>query len=380
MVQFEAPTELITAILGHLYYKDYETGEPNYQDLYVCSLINKAWNNPAQKLLFHFITQQKCRTFSLSLLAHESNSHQLLDMCRHVRILDIGLTIEKNALACTAEELSRLLLYCANLYEIRFNVGLFFSFNGTSIPVPQSGSQSFPLSNTVRALRLYGSSPQSPILYELLELFPNVQYLTVGTEIISDPPPNSLSNLNLYELVLHRNISVDIFDWLLSTSGSSLSILELRDLPNPRMNTTLFRIAPTLRSLRLLHYNPRAAALVRGCVHLEELILMNFPTFLSFPELPSTLEHFGFMNLSSASSDTLIPIIQLTIHLPRLRMITCSNDSRQLPEFVSLQDACLARGIRLITRPKRVWTMEDPLPAKTFPRTRSVSNFLRMHD
>ncbi|KAK0244022.1 hypothetical protein EDD85DRAFT_1017779 [Armillaria nabsnona] len=183
-------------ILESLYYRtDKWTREPDYATLAACSLTvtQRSWYLPAQRLLFRHIPKgvRPIRLFD------------------DIRILDMILTPE------FIPELAFLLTHCARLYELGLSAqGVF-----TLPPF-------MPTAN-IRALHLVECSVQSPILYDLLALFPTVRFLTVDTEIVAPPPSIATPAPTLYELALKRSLRADILTWILANSVGPLRILEL---------------------------------------------------------------------------------------------------------------------------------------------------------
>ncbi len=124
-----------------------------------CSLTQRSWYLPAQRLLFRHIPKcvRPVRLFE--------------DIC----ILDIIFTLE------SIPDLAFLFANCPRLYELGLSAqGVF------TLP------PSVPTAN-IRALHLVECSVQSPILHDLLALFSTVRFLTVGTEIVAPLPPSTNS-------------------------------------------------------------------------------------------------------------------------------------------------------------------------------------------
>ncbi|KAJ7044127.1 hypothetical protein C8F04DRAFT_1028025 [Mycena alexandri] len=353
------PEELICLILAKVYYPN-PFSLPDYSTLLSCALVNSYWRGPSQTLLFRKITLEVASDFGQ--FADTTRNHALLS---HVRILAIALS----SLAVTI--LVSILRHCPQLYELSVSARGLFSLGHRGI----SRIAAVVRDTSIRSLRLIDSSVQSPILYELLELFPTVEFLTLGVEIASAPPASAPA-FQLYELTLQRTPSSDVLAWLLSMSGTSLRILELRDPPSPNTHLDLATCCPHLQSLRLMRYNSHSGAILRQCTNLLELVILNVPMFASLRELPPTLEHFALLIQTYTASVDLGLVISAVNSLPRLRILTFIGDSEQIP---LLQDTCNAKNVALHARLHKFWISDDPIKTTRFPRRKSVSNFYLMN-
>ncbi|KAJ7109735.1 hypothetical protein C8R43DRAFT_1042834, partial [Mycena crocata] len=369
------PQEIICAILAQLYYKNPPFNAPDYASLSVSSLINPLWTGPAQTLLFRRITLDVAHAFGQFVAT--SRNQMLLS---HVRTLAIALSNEHAfqpdtdpPTVCSVSTLVSILGHCPKLYELSVSARGLFSLGAESTRNIASVVRSASIS--IRSLRMMECSVQSPFLYELLGLFPDVQFLTLGVEIAARPPSSSPA-ISLYELTLHRTPPSDVLAWLLSSSGTSLRILELRDLPSAHTQTDLATCCPHIQSLRLMRYNAYTATILRQCTNLLELVLLNVPTLVSLPALPPSLEHFALLIQTYTASVDLQPVITAINSLPRLRILSFIGDSHLQME---LRAVCDARNVRMLSTLHRFWINDDPVKATRFPRRRqSVSNFYLM--
>ncbi len=253
-----------------------------------------------------------------------------------IRILDIILTPE------SIPDLAFLLTHCSRLYELGLSAQGVFTLP-PSVP-----------SANIRALRLVECSVQSPILYDLLALFPTVRFLTVGTEIVAPPPPTAMIPAPaLYELALKRSLRVDILTWILANSLGSLRILELMDLPSADMKDVLRPHGPYIHSLRIFRFSYTALSILRSCINLKEFVLSSLPVMgPSLDNLPRSIEHF---NLNShALSTPWSPFIPLIVLLP-LKTFTCDKGSRSQPGFDTIERLCRTHGVALFADASNFW-------------------------
>lgn len=259
----------------------------------------------------------------------------------------IALSDKPDNGVCKVSELVSILEHCPQLYELCINARGLFSL-GT-----ESTASLAAVQHSIRALRLMECSVQSPILYQLFAIFPEVQFLTLGVEIVASPPAWALT-AQLYELTLHRTPSSEILTWLLSSSHSSLRILELRDLPSARTPSNLAAYCPHIQSLRLMRYNAHTAAILQQCTNLTELVLLNVPTIVSLPALPPSLEHFTLLIQTYTIRVNLQPIIAAVNGLPQLRTLSLLG-SPPKDQILDLQAACDAKGVVMSSSPDKIW-------------------------
>ncbi|KAJ7644143.1 hypothetical protein FB45DRAFT_783960 [Roridomyces roridus] len=353
----DLPQEIVCAILAKLYYRNPPFSAPDYSTLCACSLVNSLWTDPAQTLLFRRITSDVVLSFT-QFLAKYPDSRLL----SHVRTVHITLSGSFTAFVSILE-------HCHGLYELTIAANGLFSLG------PQSMARIATVQRSIRALRLMECSVQSPLLYQLLELFPQVQFLTIGVEIVASPPA-WMPNFQLYELTLHRTPSSEVLTWLISSSHSSLRVLELRDLPSSSTSSNLAPCCPHIQSLRLMRYNTQTAAILKQCSNLTELVLLNVPTLVSLPALPPSLEHFTLFIQTYSTGIDMGPIVAVVDTLPRLRSLNLLGNPQE-DQTTTLQAACDAKGVTMWSTPDKIWITEDPVIAR-FPRRLSVSNFYLM--
>jgi len=239
-----------------------------------------------------------------------------------------------------------------------------------------------PMGNGVnlRALYLARCGRQSPILYQLISVWPGIHFLRIGGRICA-PPPSQPSSIQLHELVLScgEQLQSNTLDWLLSGS-QSLQVLELWDEPGPRMKSLVAKHGEHLRSLRMPCFNKVAADVVDLCPKLEELALVIYHStaLTRLRDLPASIEHFAVRNMAKKSLHC--PVINTINTLPNLRVVTCDQGSLQYPDFSVLQRACDTRSVDLRVDRRHLWLGDDPVIPRHFPRFRSVSNFPLMSD
>lgn len=294
-------------------------------------------------------------------------------MGHSVRSLDISVGRSLNE-SYQPEAFARLLQACPRLYELSLTTHGLHEFDQFVLAKLKDSGQG------IRALNLQYCGVQSPVLFQLLGIWPHIRFLKIGTEIATWPwrhPAEtpvlrqSISNgsrnditqrppahVSLYDLALSRIPQPAVLVWLLGSSALSLRILDLREAPGIDARKTLGIHAPHLRSLRLLHYNLDSAAFLRQCTRLEEFVIYNIPVIVPLaPELPSSIEHLSFRNPKHTFRNTLRPILDAIEVLPKLRMVTCDKDSEGLPEFAILKSRCTERGVEVVISEVPFWVV-----------------------
>ncbi|KIK52046.1 hypothetical protein GYMLUDRAFT_77960 [Collybiopsis luxurians FD-317 M1] len=387
----QLPVEIIFAILEQIYYR-YPNNrrfrtfrEPDYNTLSACSLISSAWRSPAQSLLFNHITQDAAPRlmYTARYLMDCKLNHIWEKLLKHIRILDVFLSqdtsleppkTDRNPY-CSPNEFIDLMKHCTNLYELNVCVSGIFSLQ----PI-LTDLQSSTYPSRLRALRIGRCSVQSPILYELLQFFPTIQFLAVEVEIVA-PPPFTPNNVQLYELAMFRTLRSEICEWLLSGSRDSLRILEMRDLPSVAVSELLQEYGPRLESFRTMKYNYKTAKFVQSCTSLRELVILGLPAVppLRVNVLSSTLEHLSLLHYHSDPSVDISDVVMLVEKLPNLRLLSSDARFRDDPFYGEFQEICVKRGIQVDTTTYVTWPNEEPVKVVSFPRGRSPVNFRAMN-
>ncbi|KAI0648041.1 hypothetical protein C8Q79DRAFT_548000 [Trametes meyenii] len=379
------PVELIDAILEHTYY---EKGFPDKNSLRMCTLVSRTWTEPAQRLLFRRVALQKSEGGRKHMSFREATDPRTdrgRMLGQYVRVLDIFVG-QKSTHDLDCEDMANLLRHTPRLYELVLHVSRLHQFSVVTIQklarlavntsCADCTSSSLASCNQVplriRALTIVACGVQSPILYQLLEVWPTIEFLHIGVEIAA-PPPKWAPQFHLYQLSLMRTPPLSVLSWLLSTSVESLRIVSFRDVPGRALDPLLEAVGPRLRSLGLMNYNLRAAAVLEHCPNLEEFIVVQPSTLIPLRNLPGTLEHLGCRILPS------IGVVTSTIaSLPHLRVVTCDSRAAEEETYVELEGLCTSRGIELFLDDVPFWVREDPIHVKRFPRRRAVANFASM--
>ncbi|KAG2039232.1 hypothetical protein BDR03DRAFT_253594 [Suillus americanus] len=385
------PPELVLCILEHGYYTSLRT--PNYTLLKAAALVCKTWSGPAQTLLFRCATKLERHNIPIFRAALLSSAGRGKALGECIRILEVSIGGTSNGgPGCSPDDFVILLQACPRLYELALSIIGVHEFEEETL------KKLGDVGRKLKALTLLECGLQSPILFQLLKIWNNIQFLKIEKEIAAWPWRTAATpvlrrntdaeelaqrpgaEVRLYELALSRFPTSDVLTWLLESSADSLRILELRDVPGLAHRTILSLHAPRLRSLRFANYNIYSAALLRMCTALEELIIYHVPTHFPLArDLPPTIEHLSFRNPNHMYRKTLQPIIEAVDALPNLKILTCDKNAEQLVgDYEILKAKCRAKGTEVVVSDMPFWVYEDPVKVHRFPRNRSVSNFHAM--
>ena len=318
-------------------------GLPDRQTLRACALVCSTWSLSAQQLLFHDIRvpddEDRFKSFSAALYASSERGRMLLSFVRRAEV--VIATGRPNEW-----DLVDLINHCHHLYELRLRVTGVHMFKSATLEA-LSSVQVIERSTPIRALALLSCGIQSPIIYQLLAIWPTIRFLRLGTELAASPPCDVSTTAQLYELVLHRIPCIEGMEWLLSASQGSLRILECNTAPSAKYDRILAVHAEQLQSLRLFRHTPRSAALIRQCTHLREVMFTHLSDFLPLGELPETLEHITFRYLPGVATVVPWSMVAAIDKLPRLRLVSCDASAWQAANYPALLEKCSEKHIVL---------------------------------
>ncbi|KAF7792623.1 hypothetical protein EIP86_003720 [Pleurotus ostreatoroseus] len=331
--------ELIQSVLEMLYYD--EKMRPNYPALTSAALVCRAWRNPAQQLLFRNVelsTPLDLKHLGYFLSVTSPSCPRGLDLASLVRQVDLILTYTQDP-----QILVQLVSRCHRLYDVTLRVvGVHALDDDTLEGLRQAHTASMP--TPIRSLSLMMCGVQSPLLYQLLSVWPTIRFPRLGAELAA-PLPAQPTQVQLYELILHRTLPPRVMEWLLRSSVNSLRIFDCHAAPSTEYDPLVAQFSENLLSLRLFRHMQRSMALIRRCPNLRELVITQLSSFLPLGELPMTLEHLSFRSLSTVTTIPLTPIISAVDKLPRLRLLTCDASTEQNPDFAVLREKCEKKGI-----------------------------------
>ena len=345
------PVEIVDTIVGCTYYTNSIIDKNTLSSI---ALLCRSWSASAQRLLFKRVLIRYVRDYNSFLEATNLATHRGSTLGSYVRVLEVLAGDKAGSTTITDTDLVTLISHTPRLYELVLSVVNIHQLSEESVrrlrglatrsPRYTSSMQgSAPM--RVRSLALVSCGVQSPILYQLLSIWPTIEFLYIGVEIAA-PPPKWNAEFKLYELTLMRTPRPYVMSWLLSSSMDTLRIASFRDAPGRDHDQLLEQLGLHLRSLRLMNYSLRAAAVIRRCPNLEEFVLIQLSTLIKLTDLPPTVEHLSCRNLPG-EDQALDNVIDILGGLPKLRTITCNIQAKMDWRFQTLASICSSREIEL---------------------------------
>ncbi|KAH7882596.1 hypothetical protein F5I97DRAFT_287075 [Phlebopus sp. FC_14] len=193
------PPELILTILEHNFYTS--SGQPDHAFLSACSLVCRAWSWPAQSLLFRCVTKLRGRNYSQFAAAVLSPARgQSLGKC--VRTLEMSIAHSMKQ-SCSPLHLVDVLRACPSVYELVLKAYGISKFDQASLEKLRDAGKG------LKALHLVFCTMTSSILFQLLNIWPSIQFLKICVDI-GVPSSQVLA-------YSHRGAPVRLYDLVLSS-------------------------------------------------------------------------------------------------------------------------------------------------------------------
>ncbi|KAH6916739.1 hypothetical protein BKA70DRAFT_1215205 [Coprinopsis sp. MPI-PUGE-AT-0042] len=356
------PLELVLLIIE----ASYEGGQPDTAVLKACSLVCREWSAATQKLLFRNATLDTRQAFEsfTKAVAPSTERGELLGGA--VRELKVVLDYSHPA-PLSQHALGRVVTMCPNLQELDISVyGQIVpgedeqsrhrrpapSFDGHTLALLRSGPQ-------IQSLSFNNSTDNQECLFQLLDVWPSLQKLSIGGTTPQLPREAVLpypAKLEALQMNFQTPPSMEFMNWLLHHSTGTLRNVTFERDPCPEFVDVLVE-SSTLRSLSV----PSSASteLAKRFEHIQrsnrggeglqlEFLRMDQPKInpLMFKALPTSIKHLAF----GVDRDTpLQPVIELVKTRSALGEITIrlfhgGEAHRLLP---ALKIACAYRGVDL---------------------------------
>jgi hypothetical protein len=335
--------------------------------LSACAVVCKSWLPFVRGLLYHSLTVQNSRinvprppgTLGPAVLLHRSH---LLTFTRSltVRVIDefaaaIPLFAEEGVPGEHPEcvglaDFISLLAHTPRLRHLR----LFVVWSQKEIcsfePSIMDWLSSLALPIEVLDLR-YGRPFDSPLVYDLVRLWPNIRALRVRTNY-EMPLPERPSVLRLRELRLPITSLATVIEWFLppisQDDRSDLRILELYEIPEGG-RALLSAHGPSVSSLTLTRQP--ATGFADLFTNLEELVIAGPFWSSPLPAFPKTLKHIR-LQVHAFISDSVFPTIAATIpSLKHLRALSVEEAITTDKHYPTLQEACKTNGVEILVNP-----------------------------
>jgi hypothetical protein len=337
----------------------------DWQVLRACAIVCTSWLPFARSLLYHSLTIENTRidvsrtpgTLGPAVLLQRSH---LLAFTRSlsVRVID-EFTATRSIFAedgpnrhpeCVSiPDFLSLLAHTPRLRSLCLSVfwsrGNKCSFESLIL----DWLSSLALSMEVLDLR-YGKPMDSPLVYDLVRLWPTIRALRVGTDYDMSLPERP--NTRLRELRLPITSLATVIEWFLPPPShhdrSNLRILELYEIPDGG-RTLLSAHGPNITSLTLTRQP--ASGLADLFTGLEELVIAGPFWSSPLPTLPKTLMHIR-LQVHAFMSDSLLPAITTEVpSLSNLRLMSVEEALTTDKHYPNVQEACRAHGVEILVNP-----------------------------
>jgi hypothetical protein len=211
----------------------------------------------------------------------------------------------------------------------------------------------------------YGQPFDSPLVCDLVRLWPTIRALRVRTDYGLPLPPERPSAC-LRELRLPITSLAAVVEWFLPPVSrydrSDLRILELYEIPEGR-HTLLSAHASSVSCLTLTRQP--ATGLADLFTNLEELIIAGPFWSGPLPTLPKTLMHIR-LQVHAFMSDSVVPAITAAVpSLGNLRALSVEEALTTDTHYPALRQVCEANRVEILVNPMNplfAGTVVSPLP------------------
>ena len=324
----------------------YDTrGEPDRQTLRACALVCTSWLSVAQPMLFRHVRvpgskdhRDLLAVFRTTLFSGSERARTLASYIRRAALTIDCLIDEETFVA--------LIIHCPHLYELVLRCTGIHAFQDSTLEAlstPAVTERHTP----IRALALLSCGIQSPILYQLLDIWPTVRFLRLGVELAAAPPPGATMKGSLYDLSVMRIPCIEGLGWLLSNTHDTLRIFECHVAPQGAHRELLAKHIRHLLSLRFFRHTLGANALLRQCRSLREVMFTQVSDFLPLGELPATVEHLTFRHFVGTHASVPPSIVEAVEKLPKLRLVSCDASAPLADNYAALEEKCRQKGVLL---------------------------------
>ena len=197
----------------------------------------------------------------------------------------------------------------------------------------------------------YSRSSDSPLVYDLVRLWPKIRALRVRTDYGSSLPDRA--SLRLRELRLPITSLASVIEWFLPPSApqhdrSDLQVLELYEIPDGGRGPLSVH-GPNVSSLTLTRQP--ASGLADLFPNLEEFVIAGPFWGSPLPTLPNTLMHIR-LQAHAFMSDSLLPAIAAVIpSLARLRAVSIEEALTTDKNYPALREVCEVQGVEILVNP-----------------------------
>jgi hypothetical protein len=196
----------------------------------------------------------------------------------------------------------------------------------------------------------YGRPIDSPLVYDVVRLWPTLRALRVRTNFPKLLPERP--NVHLRELRLPITSLATVIEWFLPTPSHhdrcGLRILELYEIPEGG-NALLSAHGSSITSLTLSRQP--ASGLADLFTDLDEFVIAGPFWSSPLPSLPKTLMHIR-LQVHAFMSDSVLPSIATAVpSLEKLRLMSVEEALTTDKHYPILQEACKTHGVEILVNP-----------------------------
>jgi hypothetical protein len=195
----------------------------------------------------------------------------------------------------------------------------------------------------------YGKSLDSPLVYDLVRLWPTIRALRVRTDYGKLLPERP--NVHLRELRLPITSLATVIEWLLpppSHYRSNLRFLELYEIPEGGSGLLSFH-GPSVSSLTLTRQP--VSGLADLFPELDEFVIAGPFWGSPLPTLPKTLMHVRLQVHAFMCDSVLSAIATAVPSLANLRMLSVEEALTTDKYYPIMQEACKTHGVEILVNP-----------------------------
>ncbi|KAH9002478.1 hypothetical protein EDB86DRAFT_315083 [Lactarius hatsudake] len=360
------------------------------QMLTACALVCKSWLSLARRLLYHSLTVESSRAYASrkpGTLGPEALLHRshLLGFIRSlsIRVIDESTAtlplfsdVPQGSQECVRiPDFLSLLTHTPRLRDLHLSVDWAHKNTHSFEPHVLGWLSSLELPIEVLDLK-YGRPFDSPLVYDLVGIWPTIRALRVLTGYSGLPP--ELSSLSLRELRLPITSLATLIGWLLPhpppNEPSNLQFLELYEI-SEEARAVLSVHGPSVSTLTLTRQP--AFGIAHLFTKLEELVIAGPFWSSPLPAFPRTLKHIRLQVHAFMSDDVSAAIAQVLPILLDLRVITIEETLTHDKHYSDLQEACETHRVEILVNSVDLSGRTHPylVEMERFPRQYTFSDF-----
>ncbi|KAH9071541.1 hypothetical protein EDB83DRAFT_2673596 [Lactarius deliciosus] len=349
------------------------------QTLTACALVCKSWLSLTRRLLYHSLTVESSRAYASrkpGTLGPEALLHRshLLGFIRSlsIRVIDeftatlpLFSDVPQGSQECVRiPDFLSLLAHTPRLRDLHLSVDWAHKNTHSFEPHVLGWLSSLELPIEVLDLK-YGRPFDSPLVYDLVGIWPTIRALRVLTGYSGLPP--EVSSLSLRELRLPITSMATLIGWLLPhpppNEPSNLQFLEL------------YEISEEARAVLSVH-GPSVSTL--DAYTWKKLVIAGPFWSSPLPAFPRTLKHIRLQVHAFMSDDVSAAIAQVLPILPDLRVITIEETLTHDKHYSDLQEACETHRVEILVNsvdPSGRTVHPYLVEMERFPRQYTFSDF-----